>query len=601
MQTASSQPSIDRFASILTDVGRYKNTLGTISSEQSCAGIDSAPLDGLLLKVNKLMRYFEMVHEVASSSKTEKQLCIKYKDLPKETVLSLKKDNICWKYSLLLAEKFKQVVEKEFSPVIKLYQYYGDIEFCDYFNTRVGLLTTVVQQFIDLFSVAIKADKDDILQLEEDSEILSSIKVIEERVCIGEKNKVHKKYLSLGWKFKTLKVSFAQSDKSLFKALLNFPYYFVFNNRLETRSNQFFANPDQPVLSEVWNAPNSLSIAKWSMRLLSTPIRASADIYFNKSFLPPFSFDSVVDKSYLSTIEQCKEKYVEHAKNWDMFKQRPSTDASAMRATILASTKITPGALPLGDNTKHTVILYSGGGGFLANLQMIQEGFLKKWVTGTGVTVIEMHYPLSPENKYPVPVQDLLNMYLQLVWQYKLVQGIEDLQVLLMGDSAGGAIMLSVVNILAHLNTELPSEVVAIYPPVDLRLGRFLPSMLHSLDDQLLYFTVAKTCFEAYVPSDTDGKLANDWILSSGLAPDSVFCNYPKTLFLLGENDSLRDDVTKMVHKMRSSGSNPRLIVADNLYHGFLGFQLPLGFGVDEVDSIHRLLQQEIVRAISQH
>lgn len=283
--------------------------------------------------------------------------------------------------------------------------------------------------------------------------------------------------------------------------------------------------------------------------------------------------------------------------NWNIFAPRTEGD-DVLRTTVLSNSRadFNKRQLPLGKKSRHTVVIYSGGGGFLANLQMIQETFLKKWANNTDLTIFQLYYGLSPQRRFPEPVVDLLNMYLQIVWYYKLVMGIHDLRVILMGDSAGGCIMLSMLNILARFELEIPVEVIAIYPPVDMRLGRFTLSMLLSLEDQLLYFTTAKACNLCYAPQTPTAY--NDWLLSPGLAPDEVLARYPKTYFICGEKDSLKDDIVRMAYRLHSLGKDTTMMQVEGVYHGFLGFQLPLGLGMNEVDAIHDLLQKELERAI---
>lgn len=235
-------------------------------------------------------------------------------------------------------------------------------------------------------------------------------------------------------------------------------------------------------------------------------------------------------------------------------------------------------------------MLYAGGGGFLASLQALQELFLTKWANNTGITIFEAHYSLCPEFKYPHQTNELFNLYMQIILHYKTVQKVDKLNIILMGDSAGGNLILSLMNMLAAVNVDMPSALYAVYPAVDLRANRFTPSILFSFEDELLYFTIARACFESYVTKDAD--FEHDWLLSPTIAPDSILKRYPKSYYFCGDRDTLRDDCLRMVYKLDCLNDVcHRLIEIGGLYHGFLGFQLPLGLGVAATDRLHSLLQ----------
>lgn len=335
------------------------------------------------------------------------------------------------------------------------------------------------------------------------------------------------------------------------------------------------------------------------MEIISPNIATKRDLYFRHLF-PFFDFKSLEDGSYLPKIKEGRERFLDEMQNFDIFADRPD-HKGLLRATVLSTVKMSNGsrALPLGPDTRHTIILYCGGGGFLANLQLIQENFLKIWARKTNITLIQMHYSLSPESQYPQQTNDVFNIYMQVVLYYKLVQGISDLRVILMGDSAGACISLSLMNMLAKVDTELPVELFSFYPPVDFRPNRFTPSLLYSMEDKLIYFTVARTCFNAYVPKTADH--ARDWLLSPVLAPDEVLRKYPKTYIYCGERDALRDDCVRLgyrIHKLNKDGST--LFEIEGIYHGFLGFQLPLGLGVDEVvEYMKDQIQERLLEAIA--
>ena len=336
-------------------------------------------------------------------------------------------------------------------------------------------------------------------------------------------------------------------------------------------------------------------VLKECLNLITTSVKTRRDIYFEKLF-PTFSFEDIRSGAYRETLDACLPRCTEQLQAWNPFTPRKE-GGGMLRATVLSDVAIVGSALPLQAKASHTVIFYAGGGGFVANIQPVQENFLKRWANNTSCTIIQLHYSLSPEFKYPTQQNDLFNLYTQILLYYKTVMRVPQLRVVLMGDSAGGSVALSLLAILAKLDFELPQEAMLIYPAADLRPNRFSPSFLHSFDDRLLYFSVALSCFKAYVPEGlcTD----EDWVLSPAIAPDEVLLNFPPMTIFIGELDSLRDDCAKLAYKLHKLGKvKSRLVEIEGLYHGFLGFKLPLYLGVDEISQVHDLVQRCIIEGI---
>ncbi len=334
---------------------------------------------------------------------------------------------------------------------------------------------------------------------------------------------------------------------------------------------------------------------KACLNLVTPSVKTRRDIYFKKLF-PTFSFEDIRSGAYRKTIDQFIPICEERLQQWNPFTQRKE-GGEILRATVLSDISIEGANLPIQEKSNHTVILYAGGGGFVANLQPVQENFLKRWANNTSCTIIQLHYSLSPEFKYPTQQNDLFNLYTQILLYYRTVQKVKHLRVVLMGDSAGGSVALSLMSILAKMEFEIPNEMMLIYPATDLRANRFSPSFLHSFDDKLLYFSVALSCFKAYVPEGLETH--DDWMLSPAIAPDEVLLNFPPTSIFIGELDSLRDDCAKLAYRLHKLGKvRSRLVEIEGLFHGFLGFKLPLYLGVDEVTQLHDLVQNYIAEGL---
>lgn len=328
--------------------------------------------------------------------------------------------------------------------------------------------------------------------------------------------------------------------------------------------------------------------------MIAIKIKTQKEMMINKVFCKDitFAFTNEYLQNLKAKINQQVKEMKANPEAWDILKPNGQgiIDETPVRITLLTDMSCQNEALP----TSEFIILYAGGGGFLANLQTFQESFLKKWAIHTKIPIFQVHYSLSPEFKYPCQIIELLNVYILLHLQYTSVQKQSNLKIILMGDSAGGNLILALTNLIISLGLPIPAYIFAIYPPTDLNPRRFSPSMLLSMDDTILYFTIAKACITAYVPEkeiDYDA----DWLLSPLRAPDEILAKYPKTYFIAGEFDSLKDDSFRMAHKLTKLGVQCVLVETEGVKHGFLGYQLPFGLGIDEVQKLHEIIQEYLI------
>lgn len=244
-----------------------------------------------------------------------------------------------------------------------------------------------------------------------------------------------------------------------------------------------------------------------------------------------------------------------------------------------------------------TAIFFIGGGGFIASTESLQETFLRDYCKNLNCTIYEFHYKLAPEYKYPHQLHEMLETYLGLVFYYKHYLGIELKKIVLMGDSAGGNLVMGLTNLLILLKQRVPDLLMLVYPATNLNENRFTPSLLNSFNERLLYFTILEKCLTHYIDGSFNPQ--KDWMLSPGLTPDLILSKYPRTEVFCGEFDPLFDDSYRLSYQLNALGVTSNLHVFEHLFHGFLSFDLPFGQGISEVSKIHDLIKNIIREFIS--
>jgi hypothetical protein len=125
---------------------------------------------------------------------------------------------------------------------------------------------------------------------------------------------------------------------------------------------------------------------------------------------------------------------------------------------------------------------------------------------------LSVDYSVAPESKFPVALQQLMDVYMWALSDTAQVEealGFRPRQIVLAGDSAGGNLTMALLHVIADLNEQLqssgrplllkPKAIFNLYSPYNLTL-RITPSMILASCDSMISAGVMLSCFEAYLP-----------------------------------------------------------------------------------------------------
>ncbi len=110
-------------------------------------------------------------------------------------------------------------------------------------------------------------------------------------------------------------------------------------------------------------------------------------------------------------------------------------------------------------------ILYFHGGSYMAEATSNHWKFIEQLAKDTGATIILPDYPLLPKYTY----KDVFNMVEPLYKEIIEQTGSENL--IIMGDSAGGGLVLALEEKLGEENITMPAKTILISPWLDVRLN----------------------------------------------------------------------------------------------------------------------------------
>jgi len=110
------------------------------------------------------------------------------------------------------------------------------------------------------------------------------------------------------------------------------------------------------------------------------------------------------------------------------------------------------------------VLLYIHGGGFISGSCKTHRMHVAKFAVGTKLKSLVFDYRLAPEYPFPFGLQDCIATY-----KWLLDQGIENTNIIVGGESAGGTLTLSLLLALKEEGISLPKVAFSISPVTDLR------------------------------------------------------------------------------------------------------------------------------------
>ena len=161
---------------------------------------------------------------------------------------------------------------------------------------------------------------------------------------------------------------------------------------------------------------------------------------------------------------------------WDIFRmptphqQRQYADALTVASPALAKVRVSRidtekikghWIVPRDSQSKIT-ILYLHGGGY-AFSSRAHENLIAYVTLATNARTFALDYPLAPENPFPAQQQCALSAY-----RWMLESGVDPQHLVIVGDSAGGNLALSLLLALRDSSSPMPALTVGLCPWVDI-------------------------------------------------------------------------------------------------------------------------------------
>ncbi len=210
--------------------------------------------------------------------------------------------------------------------------------------------------------------------------------------------------------------------------------------------------------------------------------------------------------------------------------------------------------LPEGADQKQ-VLVYTHGGGFAVGSAGSHRKLAGHVATAMGAVSFVLDYRRAPEHPHPAQVEDGV-----AVVEALLKDGIKAKDITTIGDSAGGNLAVAIPLALKEKGAELPGQVVAFSPWLDMEnKGETLAT--NNDTDALITPELLEGMIAGVLGGVTDPTAP----LANPLYAD--FDGFPRLYITAGSVESLVDNATRLEARAKDAGVDVTLAVADDQQH----------------------------------
>ncbi|CAF3725595.1 unnamed protein product [Adineta steineri] len=211
---------------------------------------------------------------------------------------------------------------------------------------------------------------------------------------------------------------------------------------------------------------------------------------------------------------------------------------------------------------KDKMVVFFHGGGWTQGSRKTHQTIVNMLADATKSIWISVEYRLSPENKFPIWLDDGCEVTRQILANKTSYGGDENTKVGVAGDSAGGLIAASVCHTIKNLAFQ-----ILVYGAFDFAYGtescKEFTSPEHILTPAILAWFSSNA-----LRNEEDKKNPR----ASVLLHES-FEGLPPCLFIVAELDPLRDDSYEYQKKLEKAGVKTKLVLIKDVIHAY--FSLP--------------------------
>lgn len=202
------------------------------------------------------------------------------------------------------------------------------------------------------------------------------------------------------------------------------------------------------------------------------------------------------------------------------------------------------------------LIFHIHGGAFVSGSSLAARAH-SALARSNGAELVSVDYRLAPEHPFPAALDDVWAVYSEVA---------RDRPTVIIGESAGGGLALSLVRRALDRGGDAPKGLVTLFPWADLTNSS--DSFVRNEHRDLLSRNGLSRSAVAY---------AGDCDLRMPLVSPvyGSFADFPPTLIVVGTHDCLLDDSRNVSTRMRAAGVDATLVEIAGGFHGFIFLPVP--------------------------
>lgn len=244
-----------------------------------------------------------------------------------------------------------------------------------------------------------------------------------------------------------------------------------------------------------------------------------------------------------------------------------------------------PGTLVIPEVIKTDVVLmYIHGGAYIVGRPDGYCGIGGNYAKMLGARVYMPNYRLAPEHKFPVPITDTLRAY-----EWLLEQDIPSRKIAFAGESAGGAMVISVMVAAKNKGLPLPAVGSSISPWANLEHSGASMSNREGLDP-----ICSKPVLDLFARAFLGDALANHPLASPVFADVTKL---PPILVQIGENELMLSDAMRLAAHLAENRVRVNLEVWPDMFHAWHFFASILPEAQQALESSVRFIEVGLAEA----
>ena len=203
------------------------------------------------------------------------------------------------------------------------------------------------------------------------------------------------------------------------------------------------------------------------------------------------------------------------------------------------------------------IILYMHGGGYILGSATTNLGVPLRVGPAARTPVLSLEYRLAPEHKFPAALDDATSAY-----RWLLGQGYQGRDIALLGDSAGGGLVLSLALALVAAGLARPAAIAVLSPTTDLSAGSDTRVTLAAHDPILVGESAERFALYAGTHDLKDPLVSPVYGDLRGLPP---------LLIQVGTREVLLSDAVRLARRAREARVDVTLDVWEGMWHVWQG------------------------------